>query len=182
MIQDFSLVYKYSRFYSEIFSNFNFFFLKRYFVILNLPNPKGPVLKSIFNGILEATFLYNAGEFIEADLHTAIVDASCNLLEQIVDVLKPSPTPGRMHYLFNMRQMITILQNLRKLSNAQRADATTVISLWRHEIFVTIGDQISRLTDQAWLQSVVTDTIKEVMKMNVLKFALNSNFFFYLRN
>ena len=59
--------------------------------------------------------------------------------------------------------MITILQNLRKLSNSQRADANTVVSLWRHEIFLTIGDQIPRLTDQAWLQSIVTETIKEVM-------------------
>ena len=130
---------------------------------MNLPNPKGQVLKSIFNGVLEATFLYNNGEFIEADLHSAIVDSSCHLIEQIVDVLKPSPTPGRAHYLFNMRQMITILQNLRKLSNSQRADANTVVSLWRHEIFLTIGDQIPRLTDQAWLQSIVTETIKEVM-------------------
>jgi hypothetical protein len=64
-----------------------------------------------------------------------------------------------------MRQMITILQNLRKLSNTQRADATTVISLWRHEINLTIGDQIPRLTDQAWLQNIINETIKEVRDM-----------------
>ena len=106
--------------------------------------------------------LYSEKEFIEADLHAAIVDSSCSLLEQIVDVLKPCPTPGREHYLFNMKHMITVLQNMRKLSSQQRADNTTVISLWKHEVLLTIGDQIPRLTDQSWLQSIVSDTLKDV--------------------
>jgi hypothetical protein len=120
-------------------------------------------LKSIFNGVLEATLLYNEKEFIEADLHSALVDASCQLLEQMNDVFKPCPTPGREHYLFNMRQMITVLQNLRKLSDAHRADSTLVISLWRHEVFLTIGDQIPRLTDHSWLKHTVSEVIKDVI-------------------
>ena len=78
--------------------------------MLNLPNPKPQALKSIFNGVLEATLLYNEREFIEADLHGALVDASAHLIEQISEVLRPCPTPGREHYLFNMRHMITVLQ------------------------------------------------------------------------
>ena len=47
---------------------------------------------------------------IDSDLHALVIEASVSLLEIIVDVLKPCPTPGRQHYLFNMKNVITILQ------------------------------------------------------------------------
>ena len=37
-----------------------------------------------------------------------------------------------------------------------------IISLWRHEVFSTIGSQLARYSDLYWLESTVGDIIKEV--------------------
>jgi hypothetical protein len=83
---------------------------QRHFTIIHLPTPKGSILKSIFNGTLEATMLFNEKMTLESDLHVALIETSSKLLDRIVDVLKKCPMPGRQHYLFNMKHIITILQ------------------------------------------------------------------------
>ena len=75
-----------------------------------LPVPSGTALKSIFNGTLEASMLFNEKAGLDTDLHSALIDSSVKLLELINEVLRPCPTPGRQHYLFNMKTIITILQ------------------------------------------------------------------------
>jgi hypothetical protein len=84
--------------------------------LLYLPTPAGQALRTIFNGTLEASMLYNDKTSIDPDLHSVLVDASVALLDQITDVLKPCPTPGRQHYLFNMKTIINILQ-VKKFNN-----------------------------------------------------------------
>ncbi len=78
--------------------------------MLYLPSPDVQALKSIFNGTLEASMLFNEKSSIDSDLHTQIIDVSVNILEMINEVLRPCPTPGRQHYLFNMKHIIVILQ------------------------------------------------------------------------
>jgi hypothetical protein len=77
---------------------------------LHLPSPSGDALKSIFNGTLEGCMLHNDKASIDVDLHASIIDACMSLLNSVNDVLKPCPTPGRQHYLFNMKHIISILQ------------------------------------------------------------------------
>jgi hypothetical protein len=109
------------------------------------------------------------------------VEASVCLLEQIIEVLKPCPTPGRQHYLFNMKNIISILKvylikknfffsfylltnkkGFCKLNEIQRNDPVTVVSLWRHEVLQSIGNQLPRYSDLYWLESICQDIIKEV--------------------
>ena len=78
--------------------------------MLYLPVPAGLALKSIFNGALEASLLFNDKASIDPDLHGSLIDSSILLLDHINEVFKPCPVPGRQHYLFNMKTIITILQ------------------------------------------------------------------------
>lgn len=135
--------------------------LLRHSILIYLPSPDEHVLKSIFNGILEASMSHKESTSIDSQLQTAIIGASVKLLSLINQVLKPCPTPGRQHYLFNMKTIITILQSLRKLNESQRQHSITIISLWRHEIFSSIKNQIPRYSDSYWLESTVNDLIKE---------------------
>lgn len=139
-------------------------------MLLYLPTPNSQALKSIFNGTLEAALLFNEKTSIDADLHSALVDASVSLLEMVGDVLKACPTPGRQHYFFSMKTIISILKGMSKLNEAQRNDAVTIVSLWKYEIFATIGYQLPRYSDLYWLESSVNDLIKEVMNKNFYLF------------
>jgi hypothetical protein len=53
-------------------------------------------------------------------------------------------------------------KNLRKLSDFQRNENSLVLSLWRSEIFATIGHQLSRQSDYNWLEFQVQELIKQV--------------------
>ncbi|RMZ99778.1 dynein gamma flagellar outer arm-like [Brachionus plicatilis] len=105
--------------------------------------------------------LFNEKSSLDSDLHAALIDSSVKLLELVSEVFKPCPTPGRQHYLFNMKTIITILQNLRMLSDTQRTDNLFIISLWRHEVFSTIGNQLPRHADSCWLECTLNDLIKQ---------------------
>ncbi len=83
--------------------------LLRHFTLIHLPQAKNQALKSILGGILEYSLLQNDRQPFEYDLQTIIIDASYNLLEQVTEVLKACPTPGREHYIFNMKHIVTIL-------------------------------------------------------------------------
>ena len=93
-----------------LISYFRVFQLKRHSTLLYLPMPGSQALKSIFAGTLEACLLFNERSNIDSDLSNAIVEASLQLLELVTQVLKPCPTPGRQHYLFNMKTITAILQ------------------------------------------------------------------------
>jgi hypothetical protein len=120
------------------------------------------VLKNIFSGTLEASMIYDDKSNIDSELSTSIIDASIVFLDSLKDTLKSCPMAGRQHYIFNMKTIITILQGLRKLNDTQRNDNLMIISLWRHEILSTIGNQMARHSDLCWLESTVDNIIKEV--------------------
>jgi hypothetical protein len=83
--------------------------LLRHFTLIHLPQAKSQALKSILGGILEYSLLQNDRQPFEYELQSIIIDASYTLLEQISEVLKACPTPGREHYIFNMKHIVTIL-------------------------------------------------------------------------
>ncbi len=135
--------------------------LLRHSVLIYLPSPDDQALRSIFNGVLEASLTHPFDQSIDAELHHSLIEASVKLLGHINEVLRPCPTPGRQHYLFNMKTVITILQGLRKLSETQRQDNVFVVSLWKHEVRCSIDSQLPRYSDSYWLQATVDDLIKE---------------------
>ena len=47
------------------------------------------------------------------------------------------------------------------MSEAQRNEPQTIVSLWRYEVFATIGRQLPRHSDFYWLESCVNDLVKE---------------------
>ena len=53
-------------------------------------------------------------------------------------------------------------KGLRKLTDAQRSDARTIISLWRYEAACVVGHQLPRHSDLYWFDSKLDDIIKEV--------------------
>ncbi|XP_029452717.1 dynein gamma chain, flagellar outer arm-like [Rhinatrema bivittatum] len=135
--------------------------LLRHFAIFHLPVPEGLQLHQVIFSVLEANMGDKDGLPLAEELHTALVRASCRLLKAVKKVLIPSGTPGRQHYLFSLRDINKAFQCLRRLSNEDREDSTTVISFWQHEIQRILEDRLCRQADQNWFNSELNQIITE---------------------
>ncbi|KAL5009692.1 hypothetical protein ScPMuIL_011997 [Solemya velum] len=132
--------------------------LLRHFAVFNLPAPQDAALKSIVHGILEANVTDNEKPGLEIDLHNHIVRASCDLLSALQDVLRPTPMPGRYHYLFTLKDITQCFQCMKRLPDESMADEHMVVSLWKHEITRIIRDRISRTSDLIWFDETLGKT------------------------
>ncbi|KAL4232681.1 hypothetical protein ACF0H5_007369 [Mactra antiquata] len=135
--------------------------LLRHFAVFSLPGPQDDALKSIVHGILEANVTDNDKPGLEIDLHNNIVKASCQILQALQAVLRPTPIPGRYHYLFTLKDLTTCYQCLKRLPDESMADESMVISLWKHEMNRIIRDRISRSSDLNWFDEIIEKTITQ---------------------
>ena len=58
---------------------------------------------------------HNQGMGLQQELHEQITEATCSLMESVQETLKASPTPGRLHYHFNLRDVARIFQVIKVL-------------------------------------------------------------------
>ncbi|XP_060567478.1 dynein axonemal heavy chain 5-like [Ruditapes philippinarum] len=133
--------------------------LLRHFAVFNLPGPQDEALKSIVHGILEANVTDNDKPGLEIDLHNNIVKASCQILQALQNVLRPTPLPGRYHYLFTLKDLTTCYQCLKRLPDESMADEIMVVSLWKHEMNRIVRDRIARSSDLNWFDEIMEKTI-----------------------
>ncbi|KAM4043310.1 dynein axonemal heavy chain 5-like isoform 1-T1 [Anomaloglossus baeobatrachus] len=135
--------------------------LLRHFSIFHLPDLEGAQLQRVIFSVLEANMGDKDGLSLQEDLHLSLAKASCQLLESVKKVLVISPTSGRQHYLFSLREITKVFQSLRKLSNEDREDPCIVVGYWEHEINCVIKDRLCRQADINWFKSELTTAIKE---------------------
>ncbi|KAG9493712.1 hypothetical protein GDO78_001536 [Eleutherodactylus coqui] len=135
--------------------------LLRHFSIFHLPDLEGSQLQKVIFSVLEANMGDKDGLSLQEDLQLSLAKASCHLLESFKKVLVISSTPGRQHYLFSLREISKVFQFLRRLSNEDREDRSTVVGYWEHEMNCVIRDRLCRHTDITWFKSELTQTIKE---------------------
>ena len=53
---------------------------------------------------------HNQGMGLQQELHEQITEATCSLIESVQSALRASPTPGRLHYHFNLRDVARVFQ------------------------------------------------------------------------
>ncbi|KAM4771050.1 dynein axonemal heavy chain 5-like [Rhinophrynus dorsalis] len=135
--------------------------LLRHFAIFNLPDLEGSQLQQVIFSVLEANMGDKEGLPLQEELHQSLAKASCYILESIKKALVVSPTPGRQHYLFSLREINKIFQYLRKMTNEDREDGSVVVAYWQHEIRRVIQDRLCRHDDVNWFNFELNKTITE---------------------
>ena len=82
-----------------------FCYLQRHFAVFSLAAPEGEGLKNVVHCVLEAHMTQNDSPGLVIDLHNAIVQASCRLLQLTQRTLKAADMPGREYYAFSLRDI-----------------------------------------------------------------------------
>ncbi|CAH1226669.1 DNAH5 [Branchiostoma lanceolatum] len=134
--------------------------LIRHFSVVHLPAPQGQDLESVVNSMLEANMSFD-GQGLDTELHNSLTAASCELLTTVQDVLRPSPMPGRQHYMFTLRNIAKAFQCMKRLTSESRADEKMVVGLWRHEVWHIMENSICRRSDQNWFNHNLQEILKK---------------------
>ncbi|XP_041462850.1 dynein heavy chain 8, axonemal-like [Lytechinus variegatus] len=139
--------------------------LLRHFVLIHLPEPKEGALSSIVDAVLDGNMTKHNGQSLAQELQDAIVNASCKLLTSVQNVLRPTPMPGRYHYMFTLRDISKTFQCLMRLSEEARGEINMVASLWRHEVQRIMRDRLCRTSDINWFDK----NLEEICKAEIPK-------------
>ena len=121
----------------------------RHFMVLCVPDPSDDGLQRIFENIL--TGFLTAGQFHGdiLDLSSGIVRATIDLYGRIREDLLP--TPSRIHYQFNLRDVAKVFQGILMIEKQNCTDLQTVSKLWLHESLRVFSDRL--INDQGKYKS-----------------------------
>ncbi|XP_053613118.1 dynein axonemal heavy chain 2 isoform X1 [Plodia interpunctella] len=74
-------------------------------------------------------------------------------------VAKLLPTPSKMHYLFNLRDISKIFQGLLRSNKDYTNTKARFLRLWIHECFRVFGDRLTEEKDRDWFMNQVGDML-----------------------
>lgn len=96
------------------------------------------IIGKIFDKFIWRWKVFNTDSFsISAEVVTTM---SVDLYNEIVQ--KMLPTPAKMHYLFNLRDISKIFQGLLRSHKDYQNTTTSLLRLWVHEAFRVFSDRL----------------------------------------
>lgn len=111
------------------------------FNMINMTFPSESAITRIFGQMLHQQ-LFDFSEEIKRlgdQMTKATIDLYNNVTKRML------PTPAKMHYLFNLRDISRIFQGLLRCSKDYHITKASMLRLWIHESFRVFND---RLTDE----------------------------------
>ncbi len=125
------------------------------FNVLNMTNPTENSIHKIFSSILNQK-LQDFEEDVKA-LSEPITNSTIEIFNSVTTQLLP--TPARIHYLFNLRDISKVFQGIMR-SNKEFYDSTDAMcKLWIHEISRVFGDRLIDKTDRDYLKKLIDDKL-----------------------
>lgn len=134
--------------------------LLRHFNFLALPDLSNESRRTIFNPILSAFF--GIVDHADSDLATAMVNATIDIFNKVVTKLLP--TPAKVHYTFNLRDLAKVFGGILMCDPKSLEDRECVIRLWMHETQRVFRDRLINAEDCDWFDNLVNERIVEDLK------------------
>ncbi|CAG5116906.1 unnamed protein product, partial [Candidula unifasciata] len=127
--------------------------LQSRFNLINMTFPQDSQIKRIFGSMISQK-LQNFEEEVKV-LSDTLTQGTIDMYQAIV--LRFLPTPTRIHYLFNLRDISRVFQGLLRANKNYHDTKASIIRLWMHECYRVFSD---RLIDQKDLQAF-SDVLSE---------------------
>ena len=119
------------------------------FSVVNMTIPNDAQMRRIFSTLLT----FKLSEFSDeikplADpLTQACIEVYNTIAEQLL------PTPSKMHYLFNTRDLAKVVQGVMQAHPKFYDSREAILQLWCHETFRIYGDRMWDHNDKEWLKA-----------------------------
>jgi dynein heavy chain, axonemal len=136
---------------------------QRHFNLITYNELEDQSIRMIFNTIVKH-FLKSATDEIKNSIED-IVKSTLVMYKEIKSYMLP--TPAKMHYIFNLRDMSKVLQGVSSLSLKHASKSMDIVRLWMHEITRVFGDRLISEEDRDWLRTRINKDATEVFKLNI---------------
>ncbi|TGZ66460.1 hypothetical protein CRM22_005313 [Opisthorchis felineus] len=122
-------------------------------IVITFPTESN--LKRIYGSMLTQKLL----EFEDdvKSMSESLLQASIDLYNMVIN--KFLPTPTKMHYLFNLRDISKIFQGLLRASKSQIETRTSMLRLWIHEGLRVFADRLINDKDRTSYVDLVGDAL-----------------------
>lgn len=121
---------------------------QRHFNVITYTELEDNSIEMIFTCILNY-FLAAYKEEIKNSIITCIESTLSNYKEIKKTML---PTPGKMHYIFNLRDISKVLQGVSTIDKGGANDISDMARIWFHEMTRVFGDRLINDKDRDWLK------------------------------
>ena len=95
--------------------------LRRHFAVVPLAAPGGGNLKAIMSQQLQGLLDAHSYDMVDKS-YGGILEASLQLYSSVKETLKVSDTPGRQHYFFSLKNLVSVFQVCSWTSQWRRAN------------------------------------------------------------
>ncbi|KAG9395747.1 Dynein heavy chain and region D6 of dynein motor [Carpediemonas membranifera] len=127
----------------------------RHFLMTSIPEQSEDGLKRIFSSILGG-FLGQFGPDRAAHTDSAI-KASIAVYRSCLETLRP--TPSKVHYTFNLRDLSKIIQGMTSVRKGVIPDKESIARLWVHESMRVFHDRLINEDDRHWLTTELNSIV-----------------------
>jgi dynein heavy chain len=110
----------------------------------------------IYGSILKASFTAKRGAKPDViDLSPKLVMATVELWDKVKKSLLP--TPSRFHYVFTMRELSRVFQQVMSTPLESIGNKEVLVNLWRHENTRVFADKLARMVDKDFVDKCVQE-------------------------
>ncbi|CAH1408276.1 unnamed protein product [Nezara viridula] len=120
------------------------------FSVIAVTFPNDAQIQSIFTTMLKQHLSYKEELTSHAE---SITMATLIIFKRTVS--KMLPTPAKMHYLFNLRDISKVYQGLLRSGVDYQPTKHQLLRLWLHECFRVFSDRLINETDLAWFNEQI---------------------------
>jgi dynein heavy chain len=129
----------------------------RYFHHLLFPEISSDSMHRIFKTIL-SKFLENVSELIDP-----LINASLEIYQTVCKQLLP--TPARVHYTFNLRDISQAIRGITSLHQTQAGDKSNVLRIWYHESIRVYHDRLVNDENRDWFLRLLRRSLHETFQV-----------------
>nr|CAI5834494.1 unnamed protein product [Callosobruchus analis] len=116
------------------------------FNLINMTFPEDATISRIFGNML-AQHLSDFDETVKL-VGREVTETTIDLYKNVCG--KMLPTPKKIHYLFNLRDISKIFQGLLRSNKDYHNDKSSMLKLWIHECFRVFFDRLIEDSDREW--------------------------------
>lgn len=131
---------------------------QRHFNLITYNELDDTSIKMIFSTILKY-FLTKFPDEIKNTIDD-IISLTLNDYKEIKNYMLP--TPQKMHYIFNLRDISKVLQGVSSLTLNMTKEKVDVARIWVHEMTRVFGDRLINDDDRSWLRNKLTKDAESV--------------------